>query len=96
MSASRIAFSSAGVPPPSPRSNSAVLPSCNSAILPSCNFTSSPTMFLRVPNRVRRIGGPRALVDADRSEAPRLEYSDEFQANHFEQRQKRDDEAAAL
>ena len=49
-----------------------------------------------VANRMRRVGRPRALVDADRAEAAGLKYPHQLQANHLEQREKSDDEAAAV
>src|SRR4029077_13971159 len=71
-------------------------PSCPSR--PTCpvSLSLSATISLRIPNRMRRVGRPRSLVDADRAEAPGLEDPDELQANHLEQRKKRDDEAAAV
>ena len=45
---------------------------------------------------MRRIGRPGAFVHADRPEAARLEHPDQFQPNHLEKSEKRDDEAAAI
>src|SRR5262245_51487067 len=54
------------------------------------------TMVLRVPDRMRSVGGPRTLVDANWSEAGRLEHAHELQSDHFEQREKRDNQPAAV
>ena len=45
---------------------------------------------------MRSIGRPRAFVHANRSEAARLKYPHQFQPNHLQQREERDDEAAAV
>src|SRR5262249_38282802 len=57
---------------------------------------SSLMSILRVANRVRCVGRARALVDANRAKAARLENAHELEANHLEQREKRDDDAAAI
>src|SRR5882724_997647 len=56
----------------------------------------SSTVFLRIANRVRRVRGTRPLVNTNRAEAAGLEHPDELQPDHLEQRQERDDEAAAI
>src|SRR5438128_12262643 len=86
-----MAFSSAVTLPGAAASS----PSCKSAILPSCNSFLA-TMSLRIANRMRRVGRPRAFVHADRPEAARLEYPDQFQPNHLEKRETCDDEAVAI
>src|SRR5689334_15611722 len=73
-------------------------PSCPSG--PSC-FSSrsrpfSATMFLRISDRMRRVGRPRSPIDAQRSEAARLVDAHELETNHLEQREKRDDETALV
>src|SRR5712692_9538109 len=80
ISASRIAFSSAV-----PR-----LGRCSSSV------SSSTTMCLRIADWVRRILGTRTLVHANRAEAARLKHPDQLQANHLEQREKRDDDPASI
>src|SRR5207247_4520597 len=60
----------------------------------SARFSS--TVRLRIANRMRRIGRPRAFVHADRPDASRLEHPYQFQSNHLEQGEKRDDEAGAI
>ena len=77
MSASRIALISA-------EATSGRSPS--GAVGPACPFSSSATVCLRIADRMRRVGRPRTLVDADRSEAARLEDPHQLQSNHFEQR----------
>ncbi len=57
---------------------------------------SSATISLRIANRMRRIGRPRSFVDANRAEAAGLEHPHQLQSNHLEQRQKGDDQAAAI
>ena len=47
------------------------------------------------PIGCRRVGRPRALVDADRTERCRLEHANQLQANHLEQREKCHDHRAA-
>src|SRR5215475_807342 len=87
INASRIAFSSAAA---------RGAPSCNSAILPSCIVAFLSTVGLRIADRMRRVRRTRTFVDADRAEAARLEHPHELQSNHLEERQERDDEAAAI
>src|SRR5258705_12273186 len=38
-----------------------------------------------------RVRGPRALVDSDRTEPPRLEHANQLEADHFQQSQERHD-----
>src|SRR5262245_49714910 len=52
----------------------------------------SPTLCLRIANRMRRIGRPRPLVDANRPERAGLKHPHQFQTNHLEQRKERDDQ----
>src|SRR6185295_11882608 len=67
----------------------------NSAVaFPPCG--SSPMLILRIADRVRRVDRPGALVDANRAEAAGLKHPHELQPNHLEQRQKGDDQAAAI
>src|SRR5439155_15683269 len=80
MSASRIAFTSA--------EGSFGAVSGASAVL--------STIVLRVADGVRRVGGTRPLVHANRAERARLEHTNELQPDHFEQRDERDDETAAI
>src|SRR5205809_1038177 len=54
------------------------------------------TVCLRIANRMRRVGRPRAFIDADRPEPARLEHPHQLQPNHLEKREKRDDESAAI
>src|SRR5205085_8857001 len=78
---------------------SAPWPSCLSCpSRPSCPRCplSLLTMCLRIADRMRRIGGPRAFVDADRPEAGRLKDANEFEANHLQQREERDDQSLAF
>src|SRR5262249_8364135 len=70
-------------------------PSTLPTFLPSTLAELLP-LVLRVPNRMRRIGGPRTLVDANGSEAARLEHAHQLQSDHLEQREKGDDQAAAV
>src|SRR5262249_47906940 len=51
--------------------------------------------LLGVVQRPRRVGGTRALVDADRPDDPALKDANQLQANHLEQREERDDQARA-
>ena len=53
-------------------------------------------MCLRVANRVRRVLRTRPLVHANRAEAARLKHPDQFQADHLQQREKCDDDAASI
>src|SRR5439155_16201099 len=53
-------------------------------------------MCLRIADRMRRVGWPRALVHADRPERARLEHPHELQSNHLEQGEECDDEAGAI
>src|SRR2546422_11617024 len=97
MSASRMAFSSAlprrGIA--SCDSVSSTCPTCPAcSTCPSCFL--SATVSLRIANGMGRVCRPRALVDADRSEAAGLEDAHELQSNHLEQRQERDAEAGAV
>src|SRR5262245_2423634 len=85
ISASRMALSSALACPCRSR------PSCPSC--PSRPVFFSAMMVLRITNRVRRVGRPRAFVHANRSERPRLEDANELQPDHLQQREERDDEA---
>src|SRR6266508_3783057 len=88
ISASRIAFSSA----------LASLGPCSCPSSPSClsNPFFSSMGVLGIANRVRGVGGPRTFVDADRAEAARLEHANELEPDHFQQREKRHDEAGAI
>jgi hypothetical protein len=45
---------------------------------------------------MRRIGRSRPLVHTDRPETAGLEHPHQLQANHLEQREKRDDQAALV
>src|SRR5215470_10154238 len=94
MRASRMAFSSADASRGSASCSTG--PSCPSCLsCPSC-FFSLMMMILWIADRVRRIRGSRPFVDANRSKAPRLEHTDQLQPDHFEQREERDDEPAAI
>src|SRR5262245_53470057 len=59
---------------------------------PPGDLSFSATMCLRVADRVRRIRGPRALVDADRAKPGTLEHSNQLQPNHFQERQEGHDQ----
>src|SRR4051812_24587983 len=94
ISASRMAFRSADG-----SLSSASCPSCPSS--PSClSCPSSPSCpslsSIRVSDRMRRVGRTRPLVYANRAERARLEHPHELQANHLEEREERDDEAATM
>src|SRR3954469_6982788 len=80
---------------PSCPSSRPAVNSCPSAMLPSCLARLLLTRF-RIVDRMGRIGLPRPLVDANRPEAARLEYADQLQPDHLEQREERHDQAAAI
>src|ERR1700694_934476 len=98
ISASRIAFSSADGRPSRPSS-----PSCSSRLsfptLPSGPAIPPPVVLylyrglslsrFRIADRVRRVGGTRPLVDANRAKRARLKHPDQLEPDHFEQREKR-------
>src|ERR1051325_86860 len=103
MSASTIAFSSApafALGPSAGKPEASALfptwPTCPTR--PSCPSCPLPllTMCLRIADRMRRIRRPCPFVHADRPKTVRLEHAHELQANHLEQREKRDDQPAAL
>src|SRR4030095_2663833 len=98
ISASRIDLSSAlgSLGASSPASICGVWPSppSGSASVTSC--LSSLMVCLRIANGMRRVGRTRTLVDANRPEAARLEDAHQLQTDHLEQREERDDEAAAV
>ena len=48
-----------------------------------------------IVNRVRRVGRPGALVDADRAVAALLEHANQLEADHLQHRQERDDHVGA-
>src|SRR5262245_60818567 len=83
--ASRPPGSICGVCPASPPGASSVASCCLSFMV-----------CLRIANGMRRIGRTWTLVDANRPEAARLEDADQLQTDHLEQREERDDEAAAV
>src|SRR5258708_4617324 len=92
LSASRIAFNSAlarrGIS--LSRESCAFSPPC-----PSSSSFSSMVVF-RIADRMRSVRRPQSFVDTDRSKAAGLEDTYELQPDHFEQRQKRDDQPAAI
>src|SRR5215471_1028501 len=93
ISASRMAFNSAdgsdGLGSESDGTN-------GSAVVSSEPATTLSTMCLRVTNRMRRVDRTRALVHANRPEAARLKHANEFQPNHLEQSDERDDESTLV
>src|SRR5471032_2376516 len=75
---------------------SSAIMSFGASVTFSLSASFSANASLRITNRVRRIHWTRPLVDANRAERARLKHTHELQPNHLEQRQKRDDEAAAV
>src|SRR5439155_732506 len=87
-SASRIAFTSAVTCAPD---------SCQAAARSSYGFPSfSPTVFLRIPSRLRSVRRRPPLVNADWTEAAGLKNPHQFQPNHLEQCQERHDQAGSV
>src|SRR5947209_7541326 len=85
ISASRIAFSSAD-------GRRSTFSTSSTAFLTS----SSSTRSLRIANGVRRVGRTRPLIHTNRTERAGLEHAHQLESNHLEQREKRDDQAAAI
>src|SRR5919197_44594 len=102
ISASRIALSSALACPSSSiarRPGFAGLPSGASLepqALPSCRVFISAMIRLRIADGMRGIRRARAFVHANGTERPRLENPNELQPDHLEEREKGDDQAAAI
>src|SRR5258705_12432835 len=51
-------------------------------------------LFLGISDRMRRIRGTRALVNANRSRSARLEHANQLQPDHLEGREERDNPEA--
>ena len=83
------------LPPAAPALASESLLVCRRHLLRDRPPRLHPRALLGIANRLRRVGRPRALVDANRAERAGLEHANQLQPDHLEQRQERDDQAGA-